>query len=254
MGWICWFSALLWVSFVHRYSRFSPFYQKAIFKNRKVWIIIQFIDQIDSLLCLLFARPWSINMSLASSLCAHNCLNQRIYAYVFSRAYSVHDFQLVCLTEKWTWGRREIKEKRGRRQRERHLKMYIRVSALISQWFQVIILVKCVLTFLELNWNQRFGDKKAKLNIFHHMLTSSTHLQNKSFHVVERTRTSPKCPIMKNAHSKLENYSFNAVKYANLWRSCCRGRRGCLKPGFHIVVSAVRNKLIGQIQLYGNLP
>ena len=147
MGWIRWFSALLWVSFVHRYSRFSRFYQNAIFKNRKVWIIIQFIDQIDYLLCLLFARPWSINMSLTSSLCAHNCLNQRIYTYVFSRAYSVHDFQLVCLTEKWTWGRRELKEKRGRRQRERHLKMYIRVSALISQWFQVIILV------FKLIWN-----------------------------------------------------------------------------------------------------
>ena len=28
----------------------------------------------------------------------------------------------------------------------------------------------------------------------------------------------------------------------------------CLKPGFHIVVSVVRKKFIGQIQLYGNLP
>ena len=27
-----------------------------------------------------------------------------------------------------------------------------------------------------------------------------------------------------------------------------------LKPGFHIVVSVVRKKFIGQIQLYGNLP
>ena len=27
-----------------------------------------------------------------------------------------------------------------------------------------------------------------------------------------------------------------------------------LKPGFHIVVSVVRKKIIGQLQLYGNLP
>ena len=37
------------------------------------------------------------------------------------------------------------------------------------------------------------GHKKTKLNICHHMLTSSTQLQNWSFHVVERTRTSTKC-------------------------------------------------------------
>ena len=206
MGWFCWFSALLWVRFVHRYSRFSPLYQKATFENSKVWINIQFIDQIDSFLCFLFSRPWFINMSLASSLCAHNCLNQKIYTYVFSRAYSVHDFQLVCLTEKWTWGSTELKEKRGRRQRERHLKMYILISAIISQLFQVIILVKCVLTILELNWNQRFRDK-TKLIICHHMLTSPTQ-QNRSFHVLERTRTSPKCPIMKNAHSKRTKLPF----------------------------------------------
>ena len=40
-------------------------------------------------------------------------------------------------------------------------------------------------TTLELNWNQRLGHKTT-LNICHHMLTSSTHLQNRSFHVVER--------------------------------------------------------------------
>ena len=42
--------------------------------------------------------------------------------------------------------------------------------------------------------NQRFRDKKTKLNICHHMLTSSTKLQKMSFHAVERTRTSTKCP------------------------------------------------------------
>ena len=55
------------------------------------------------------------------------------------------------------------------------------------------MLEKCVLTILELNWNQRLRQKKTKLNICHHMRTSSTQLQNRSFHVVERTRTSTKC-------------------------------------------------------------
>ena len=43
---------------------------------------------------------------------------------------------------------------------------------------------------LELNWNQRLGHKTTKLNICHHMLRSSTRLQNRSSHVVERTRMS----------------------------------------------------------------
>jgi len=54
------------------------------------------------------------------------------------------------------------------------------------------MLEKCVLTILELNWNQNLRHK-TKVNICHHMLTSSTQLQNRSFHVVERTRTSSKC-------------------------------------------------------------
>ena len=59
--------------------------------------------------------------------------------------------------------------------------------------FKLIMLEKCVLTILELNWNQRLGHEKTKLNICLHMLTSSTELQNWSFYVVERTRTSTKC-------------------------------------------------------------
>ena len=58
-------------------------------------------------------------------------------------------------------------------------------------------------TILELNWNQRFRDKKTKLNICHHMLTSSTQLQIRSFHVVERSRTSSKCQKMRNAHCQI---------------------------------------------------
>ena len=60
------------------------------------------------------------------------------------------------------------------------------------------------------------------------MLTSSTHLQNRSFHVVERTRTSSKRQKMKNARAKRAKILFFIVKYANLWCLCCRCRRGCL--------------------------
>ena len=98
----------------------------------------------------------------------------------------------------------------------------------IFQLFTVIVLEKCVLTNLELNWNQGLGHKKTKLNIYHHMLTSSTQQQNMSFHVVERTRTSSKCQKMKNARAKRAKILFFIVKYANLWGFCCRRRRGCL--------------------------
>ena len=68
---------------------------------------------------------------------------------------------------------------------------------------------KCVLTILEFNWNQRLGHKKTKLNICHHMLTLSTQLQNRSFDVVERTRTSSKCQKMKNARAVCKNPVFH---------------------------------------------
>ena len=89
------------------------------------------------------------------------------------------------------------------------------------------MLEKYALTILELNWNQRLGHKKTKLNIWHHMLTSSTHLKNRSFHVVERTRASSKCQKMKSARAKRAKILFFIVKYANLWGFCCRRRRGC---------------------------
>ena len=94
------------------------------------------------------------------------------------------------------------------------------------------MLEKRVLTILELNWNQRLGHRKTKLNICHHMLTSSTQLQNRSFHVVERTRTSTKCQKMKNARAKRAKILFFIVNYANLWGFCCRRRRGCLSSLF----------------------
>jgi len=89
--------------------------------------------------------------------------------------------------------------------------------------YSVALLEKCVLTILELNWNQRLGHKKTNLNICHHMLTSY-----RSFHVVERTRTSSKRKKMKNARAKRAKILFFTSKYANLWGFCYRRRRGCL--------------------------
>ena len=102
------------------------------------------------------------------------------------------------------------------------------VSAIIFQLFKVVMLEKFVLTILELNWNQLLGHKRTKLNICHHMLASSTQLQNSSFHVVERTRTSSKCQKMKYARAKRAKILFFIVKYANLWGFCFRRRRGYL--------------------------
>ena len=69
---------------------------------------------------------------------------------------------------------------------------------------------KCaLLTILELNWNQRLGQDKIEY--------LSTQLQKRSFHVIERTRTSSKCQKMKNAREKRAKILFFSVKYANLW-------------------------------------
>ena len=61
------------------------------------------------------------------------------------------------------------------------------------------------------------------------MLTSSTQLPNRSFHVVERTRTSSKCPNLKNSRAKQAKPLFFIVKYANLRRPCCRQSLWLLK-------------------------
>ena len=113
------------------------------------------------------------------------------------------------------------------------------------------MLEKSVLTILELNWNQRLGYKKTKLNICHHMLTSSTQPQNRSFHVVERTRTSTKCQKINNARAKRAKILFFIVKYANLWCFCCRRRRGCLSSlVFHLNCVAVRQSELRNIFIY----
>ena len=141
---------------------------------------------------------------------------------------------------------RELKQPRRRRKRERHLKMSHRVSAIIFQLFKVIMFEKCVLTILKLHWNQLLGHKKTKLNICHHMLTSSRQLQNRSFNVVERTRTSSKCQKMKNARAKRAKILFFIVKYANLSGFCFRRRRGSLS-------SLMTKHSMTGIQLLNNL-
>ena len=120
--------------------------------------------------------------------------------------------------------------------------MWLRVSAINFQLFKLIMLEKCVLTILELNWNQSLWHKKTQLNICHHMLTSSTHLQNRSFHVEEKTRTSTKCQKMKNTSAKRAKILFVIVKYANLWGFCCRRRRGCLSIQLHSIFHKSRRK------------
>ena len=64
------------------------------------------------------------------------------------------------------------------------------------------------------------------------MLTPSTQLQNSSFVIVERTRTSVKSPKMKSALTKHAKLLFFIVKYANLWHSCCQCRHGGLNALF----------------------
>ena len=68
------------------------------------------------------------------------------------------------------------------------------------------MLEKCVITILGLNWNQRLGQKKTKLNICHHMLTSSLQLQNTE--VISRRRKNENVSKM----SKDEKCSCKACK------------------------------------------
>ena len=89
------------------------------------------------------------------------------------------------------------------------------VSAIISQLFQVIKLAKCVLSILELNWNEHFREKKTKLKICRHVLTPSTQRQNRSLHVVERTRTTIKCTKMKDAWANSANYCVSWLNMHN---------------------------------------
>ena len=71
------------------------------------------------------------------------------------------------------------------------------------------MLEKCVLTILELTWNQQLGHKNTILKICHHVLPLSMQLQNRSFHIVERTRMSSKCQKMKNTRAERAKILFS---------------------------------------------
>ena len=59
-------------------------------------------------------------------------------------------------------------------------------------------------------------EMRQKLKISRLVLTSSTQRQNRSFHVVESTRTAMKCTKIKTARAKRAKLPFFIVKYANL--------------------------------------
>ena len=63
-------------------------------------------------------------------------------------------------------------KQRRQSQRGRRLKLELRVSAIISQLFQVIHSGKMLSIVLGWNWYQRFGDNKRKLKTSHSVLTS----------------------------------------------------------------------------------
>ena len=123
-----------------------------------------------------------------------------------------------------------FKQRRRRRQGERHLKMQLRVFHNNFAVIQSHYACEMCSNYPGIKLEPAFFENKTKLNIRHHMLSSIKQLQNRSFHVVERTRKSSKCQKMKNARAKRAKILFFIVKYANLWGFifCCRRRRGCL--------------------------
>ena len=85
----------------------------------------------------------------------------------------------------------------------------------------------CNLT-LELNWYDRLGDgNKIKIQALTQNTTKQGTPKERSFHVVERTRTAAKCTKMKKTHEqRVQNHCYYFVV------SCRRCRRGCLSSLF----------------------
>ena len=98
--------------------------------------------------------------------------------------------------------------KQRRWQRECLLQLYFRVSEIIPPLFQVVLLSKCQLTILELNWKEWLGDGKNKPKIW---LKIWRQALSRSFHFVERTRTAANVQKRKACNTLL----FSIVKYAN---------------------------------------
>ena len=70
----------------------------------------------------------------------------------------------------------------------------------------VITLAKCVLTNLELMWNQPFRDKRTKFKICHHMLESSTDTTAKQV-ISRRGKNEDVCEM-----SQMKNCTCNSVQ------------------------------------------
>ena len=76
------------------------------------------------------------------------------------------------------------------------------------------MLEKCVLTIMELNWNQRLGHKKTKLNICHHVVNNTTAKQvilrrRKNEHVFKMSKDEKgTCKACKNTvfHCRMQIY------------------------------------------------
>jgi len=87
-------------------------------------------------------------------------------------------------------------------------------SALIYGLFLVVWFSDCLKlrAILELNWFERLREKSINVKCCRQVLTSSTQLQNRSFHVVERTKTTAKCTKMKNVGAKRPKLLFFVAK------------------------------------------
>ena len=97
---------------------------------------------------LMVLTPVHVRLVLISLEMEKNVV--RLYIHLFQKTLSKRTTNGSCRTEIG-----ELKQTRRQRKRERHLKMQLRLSAILFQLFKVIMLEKRVLTILELNWNQR---------------------------------------------------------------------------------------------------
>ena len=71
------------------------------------------------------------------------------------------------------------------------------------------------------------NDLEVTLKVCRHVLTSSTQLQNRSFHGVNMTRTAAKCTKMKNARAKRAKllFSWSNLRICDILVCCSSGNR-----------------------------
>ena len=123
---------------------------------------------------------------------------------------------------------KELKQGRRRRQRESHLEIWLFVSAVISQLFQVP--AKCTSTYPGIKLLSVVGDNKTKLKFA--IMCSRRPCNCKTSHLAswkgqERQRN------VKNKNCTCKGTK-TVVNYANLWGSCHRRRLGCLSSLFSL--------------------